>query len=65
MPDFIKRIRSERVDLLTKISGLARFLDTKADTLDSNQFDLMVQQLAHMKEYAEVLSQRLELLDAK
>ncbi|MGL5972432.1 MAG: crAss001_48 related protein [Oscillospiraceae bacterium] len=61
MQDLIKRIEVEKNELDIKIEKLGYFLGKEND-LEPNQMDLLDQQFKTMKEYSNILSQRLQLL---
>lgn len=63
MSDFKSRLLTERTDLIEKIDKLSSFMDgSNFKSIDPKQQDLLKKQLPIMKDYAIVLSERIDLL---
>ena len=62
MNNYIDRVIQEREDLIVKITKLDTFLQTKSESLSSEEGLLLRHQLHIMQMYADTLTARLELI---
>ena len=60
-PGYIERMEKEQEELLKKIQKLDKWLAKNGDDLDMEEWDLMRRQGEAMKEYADLLEERLVL----
>lgn len=61
--DFLERLKVEEGELRQKLKALTDFLDKPTAAVDAGQLALLVKQHAAMLAYAEVLAERLSILD--
>ena len=60
-PGYIERMEKEQEELLKKIQKLDKWLAKNGDDLDMEEWDLMRRHGEAMKEYADLLEERLVL----
>ena len=64
---FLDRLKLEQVEVQTRLDGLTKTLDVerKPDFISEDQWILMSRQQFHMRMYAQIIGQRIDLAEGK
>lgn len=64
---FLDRLKVEQVEVQTRLDGLTKTLDVerKPDFISEDQWILMTRQQFHMRMYAQIIGQRIDLAEGK
>lgn len=64
---FLDRLKVEQVEVQTRLDGLTKTLDVerKPDFISEDQWILMSRQQFHMRMYAQIIGQRIDLAEGK
>lgn len=64
---FLDRLKVEQVEVQTRLDGLTKTLDVerKPDFISEDQWILMTRQQFHMRMYAQIICQRIDLAEGK
>ena len=64
---FLDRLKLEQVEVQTRLDGLTKTLDVerKPDFISEDQWILMTRQQFHMRMYAQIIGQRIDLAEGK